>query len=224
MGDIIEDASLRNRYYVFRNREEAGERLAEWLRKIIEGDAIVLAIPAGGVPVGKAISKRLSLPFGVIIVRKIPIPGETEAGFGALSFDGEVFINSGMVKALGITREEIEEQKKEVMKQIKRRVEIFGKGRPFPELKGKTAVLVDDGLATGYTMLAAISSVRKRGAKKVIVAVPTSPLSAARFLQSEVEMLVALNIREAAVFAVADAYETWRDLSEEEVLELLKDC
>jgi predicted phosphoribosyltransferase len=222
MGKLIEDPNLRNKYYVFRNRRHAGELLAEELKNLVSERSLVLAIPSGGVPVGYEIAKRLSLPLDIIIVRKIPIPGETEAGFGALSFDGEVFLNQPLIDRLGITEEEIETQKEMVRRQIERRWNIFRGGRAFPEISGKDVILVDDGLASGYTMLAALSSVKKRKPKRVIAAVPTAPQTAVDLILPEVDTLICLNIRSAAVFAVADAYVEWYDLSEEEVLEYLR--
>jgi predicted phosphoribosyltransferase len=222
MGELIEDPNLRDKYYVFRNRRHAGELLAEKLKNLVTRHSFVLAIPSGGVPVGYEIAKRLNLPLDTIIVRKIPIPGETEAGFGALTFDGEAFLNLSLINRLGITEEEIETQKEIVRRQIERRQKIFRGGRAFPEISGKEVILVDDGLASGYTMLAALSSVKKRGPRRVIVAVPTAPRTAVDLILPEVDTLLCLNIRSGAVFAVADAYMEWYDLSEEEVVEYFR--
>lgn len=222
MGKLIEDQKLRNRYRVFKNRHHAGELLAEKLRNLIGRESIVLAIPSGGVPVGYEIAKRLNLPLDIIVVRKIPIPGETEAGFGALTFDGEVFLNLPLIERLGITEEQIEAQKKLVREQIERRQRVFRGSRTAQEISGREVILVDDGLASGYTMLAALSSVKKRSPRRVIVAVPTAPETAAELILPHVDILLCLNIRSAAIFAVADAYAEWYDLSEDEVLRYLR--
>jgi len=216
MGRLVEEKALRNRHRVFRDREDAGERLGRKLSGLVSSEALILAIPSGGVPVGCQVARVLGSRLEVIITRKIPIPGETEAGFGALSFDGEAFYNTALVESLGLTRSQIEGQEEKVRAQIERRERLFS--REFPSLEGREAVIVDDGLASGYTMLAALSSVRGRGASRVVVAVPTAPLTTVNFLLPGADLLCCLNVREESHFAVASAYEEWHDLSEEEVI------
>lgn len=223
MGELIEDPKLRNRYHVFRNRHHAGELLAERLKSLV-GRGTVLAIPAGGIPVGCEVARRLRLAFEVIVVRKIPVPGDPEAGMGALSFDGEVFLNRPLIERLGIAEDALEAQLGRVRRQVEGRQRVFMEGRAFPELSGREVILVDDGLASGYTMLAALSSVKRRNPKRVVVAVPTSPRRTAEFLLPKVDLLLCLNLREEATFAVADAYAEWYDLSEKEALEHLRRC
>jgi len=172
--------------------------------------------------VGLAVSSHLGLPFDLLIVRKIPIPGNPEAGFGALSLEGDMVLNPILVRTLGLSAGEIEELARPVRDELAKRNRAFRGGRPWPELKGKEAILVDDGLASGYTMMAAARNVRKREPEKIVVAVPTASASTVKLLSLEVEVIVCPNIRSGYSFAVADAYRRWRDLTGEEVMGMLE--
>jgi putative phosphoribosyl transferase len=219
---IIEDSNLRNRTWVYQDREQAGSYLVSFLEEYRGKEATVLAIPSGGVPVGLAVSSRLGLPFDLLIARKIPIPGNPEAGFGALSLEGEVVLNPAVVRMLGLSAGEIEELAQPVREELVRRNKAFRRGRPWPEIGGTVAILVDDGLASGYTMIAALRNVRRREPKKIVVAVPTASASTVKLLSPEVEVIVCPNIRSGYSFAVADAYRSWRDLTEAEVVRMLE--
>ena len=222
LASIIEDRRLRNRTGVFRDRDEAGRCLARSLETFSWQNAIVLAIPSGGVPIGLAISSKLGLPIDLIIIRKIPVPGNTEAGFGAISLEGDMVLNDLMVRTLGLTSEEIEELAEPVREELKKRNHIFREDRPWPDLKGKVVILADDGLASGYTMMTAARMVRRRGPEKIVVAVPTASLQTIELVAQDVDMIVCPNIRTGSYFAVADAYRNWHDLSREEVVGLLR--
>ncbi|MDI6826464.1 MAG: phosphoribosyltransferase family protein [Candidatus Aenigmarchaeota archaeon] len=219
---LIEDPKLRNKKRIFENREQAGLLLAEKLKRYSNEDAIVLAIPAGGVPVGKVIAEKLKVKFDLMVVRKIQFPDNPEAGFGAISHDGEIVFNQNLMKQSFLTKEIIDEQIKKTKKEIERRVKLFCRERRFPELKGKIVILVDDGLASGYTMLVAIRSVKKQKPRRIIVAVPTGNSGAINLVGKEADEVYCLNVRDEFYFAVADAYVEWYDLSNREVLELLR--
>jgi len=221
MTKIIEMRELRNKNYVFRDRVHAGELLASKLKPYVGKDSIVLAIPSGGVPIGSTIAKELGLQMDLIIVRKLPIPYNTEAGFGSMSWNGEVKLNEKLVEQLHLSDPEIDSIIRAVKSELDKRMEIFRGNRPFPELKGKTAIIVDDGLASGYTLLAAISSVKRLSPARIMVAVPTASKNAVDFLAPYVDEIFCLNIRETKIFAVADAYQEWHDLTQQEVLKLL---
>jgi len=221
MAKIIEMKELRNKNYVFRDRVHAGELLASKLKPYVGKDSIVLVIPSGGVPIGSTIAKELGLQMDLIIVRKLPIPYNTEAGFGSMSWNGEVKLNEKLVEQLQLSDPEIDSIIRDVKSELDKRMEIFRGNRPFPELKGKTAIIVDDGLASGYTLLAAISSVKKLSPARIIVAVPTASKNAVDLLAPYVDEIFCLNIRETKIFAVADAYQEWHDLTQQEVLKLL---
>jgi predicted phosphoribosyltransferase len=219
MGAIIENPALRDRSYVFRDRRDAGGQLGEFLRTLPDiTDPIVCAIPAGGVPIGVEIARALDAPLALAVVRKIQIPWNTEAGFGAMSWDGKVFFNERLLRTLSLTDEEVNEAVGRTRKNVQERIAKFTAGRPFPGLAGKCAILTDDGLASGYTMLAAVAGVREHGPARLIVAVPTASLSSALVVAERADRLVCLNVRTGPRFAVAEAYEEWYDLDDREVL------
>jgi putative phosphoribosyl transferase len=220
---IIEDPAYRERVFVFRDRLHAGKLLSEKLREYADkGNVVLLALPAGGVPVGYAVAKELGIAMDVMVVRKVQIPWNTEAGFGAVTWDGETVLNEALVRQLGFTREVIEESISQTRRIIQERLRKFRKNKPMPDLKDKVVILVDDGLASGFTMLAAARSARKRALRKIIVAVPTASRGAIKLLAPEVDEIVCLNIRSGPVFAVADAYKNWYDLTDEEVIKILE--
>jgi len=218
---IVEEESLRSRRHVFRDRDHAGRLLAEKLQRYRGERVVVLAVPSGGVPVGCAVAEGLGAPLDLVVVRKIQVPWNLEAGFGAVTTDGTVVLNEPMVATLSLSRGEVERcaaRAREIVEERRRR---FRGDRPPPDLEGKTVILVDDGLASGYTMLAAIISAKKRKPGRVIVAVPTAPSSSVRLVAPHVDEVVCLNIRDEAFFAVADAYVRWHDLGDEEVMQCL---
>lgn len=220
MGTIIEDISLRNKNYAFRDRFHAGELLADKLKPYT--NPVILAIPSGGVPVGAAIAEKLGIPLDLIIVRKIPIPYSPEAGFGSVSWDGDVMLNEKLLSQLHLSDGEIKAAVEKVKHELERRMEKFRGKKPFPELKGRSVIIVDDGLASGYTMLSAVSAVRKYSPARITVAVPTASKNALELVSKHVDELVCLNVRDTAMFAVANAYKEWYDLDEREVIEILK--
>lgn len=221
MGLLIEEKTLRDKINVFRDRTEAGRKLGEKLESYLGSDGLILAIPSGAVPVAKEIARMISLPLDLIIVRKLQIPFEPEAGFGALGPEGEVIINDNLLMQLRLSAGEIDETIRRTLDVIRKRNRLFRAGGAFPETAGKTIILVDDGLASGYTMLAAIQSVKKKNAAKVVVVVPTGSAGTVEMLLPRVNELVCLNVRTGHSFAVADAYRFWHDLTDEEVLSLL---
>jgi len=221
---VVDDESLRSRRYVFKDRIHAAELLAKKLWKYKGEDAVVLAIPAGGVPVGYRIAVDLQLPLDLLVVRKLPIPYNPEAGFGALTTDGTIVLNELVVEELGLTKEEIDMYASERMREIKERMGKFRGDRPFPDLKERTAIIVDDGLASGYTMTAAILSARKHQPKRIVVAVPTAHLGALKKISPYADEIICLNIRSGFLFAVADAYLKWYDLDDSEVIDYLKNA
>jgi predicted phosphoribosyltransferase len=222
MGDLIQEGRLKGKTRVFANREEAGRRLAAALGGIVDPTAMVLAIPAGGVPVACPVAREHRLLLDVLVVRKIQIPNNTEAGFGAIGPDGEVLLNDRIVEDLRLSPKEISAQVAKTRRGLQSRERELREGRPLPEVKDRQVILVDDGLASGYTMLAAVDFVRQNEARQVIVAVPTASQRTVHFLLPKTDVLVCLNVRGGPVFAVADAYDEWYDLGDEEVIQLLQ--
>jgi predicted phosphoribosyltransferase len=222
MYQVTEDLGLHDREHVFRDRRDAGILLAEMLREYGGGHAFILAIPAGGIPVAKEVSRLLGLKLDVAIARKVQLPDEPEAGFGAIGPDDVLVLNDDLIKERRLTQDIIEKQVRKASQSVRWREEIFRKNAPYPDLKRKTVIIIDDGLASGFTVLAIIRFAREHGASKVIVAVPTASERAAEMLLQEADEVYVLNIRAGVVFAVADAFEQWNDISDEEALSILQ--
>ena len=220
--DIIERNELRDRSRVFRDRADAGNVLADMLHPYRHTDAIVLAIPAGGVPVAAVIADKLGLPLAVTVVSKITLPWNSEAGYGAVAFDGTVRLNEDLLPHLGLAKREIQQGIDQTFQKVLRRVKMFRGNRPFPALAERPAILIDDGLASGFTLLVAVEALRKSSAQHIIVAVPTGHEKSLLRTAGEVEAVYCANIRTGLSFAVADAYERWSDVDEDEVVRIYK--
>jgi len=220
--NVIEMAELRDRISVFRDREHAGDTMATMLNRCEGSRAILFAIPAGGVPVAAVMAEKLRLRLEVAVVSKITMPWNTEAGYGAVAFDGSVLFNEGILARIGLTDGQIEEGRRATLEKVQRRLRKFRGDRPLPDLQATKAILVDDGLASGFTMLAAIGALRRLGGRDVIVAVPTASASAVERVAPAVESLYCANIRGGMSFAVAAAYELWEDVQEEDAVSLFR--
>lgn len=219
---VVEHTELRNRTGVYRDRDEAGQYLAGELKEYAgDPDVIILAVPAGGVPVGCEIARALKAPLDVAVTRKVQIPWSPEAGFGAVGWDDKVILNEKLVKELQLTKSEQDTAVFAAKRNVEERLKRFRGTKQLPDLAGKTVILVDDGLASGYTMLVSAKSVQDKAPKKIVVAVPTASHGAIELLKPEVDVIVCPNIRRDALFAVAEAYLNWYDLTDKEVLELL---
>ena len=225
MGRIYDDPSLRDQAPVFRDRREAGERLGRYLASLPGLDTpLVCPIPAGGVPVGIAVSRALRCPLRPLVVRKVQIPWNTEAGFGAITWDGRVFLNEDLLGQLHLTPEQVEAAIGKARANVRERLLRFSTGMPFPGLVEHSCIIVDDGLASGYTMTAAAGALGSLKPLRILVAVPTGSLAAAERVADVVGEVICLNIRSGYSFAVADAYEEWYDLSEDEAVRLLMEA
>ena len=219
---IIDDPSLREKIKVFRDRVDAAEKLAERLLEYGDRmDTVVLAIPSGGTPIGLILSRKLNLEFNLVMVRKIHLPWNPEAGFGAVSWDGRYLINHELVEVTQLSPNIIARCISNELNEIKFRMREWGLIEYNLDVKDKIAIITDDGLASGYTMSVAVEAVKKRGSKQVIIAVPTGSSEALRILHDKVDMIICLNVRSSRIFAVADAYIEWRDISDGEVKNLL---
>jgi putative phosphoribosyl transferase len=160
----------------FRDRNEAGELLAKRLRHYERHpDAIVLALPRGGVPVGFEIANKLGLPLDVFVVRKLGVPGQRELAMGAIASGGVRVLNHDVLRAMPHAAATVTEVTNQEAREVERRELDYRQGRPAPEVSGRVVILVDDGLATGATMLAAIAALRKKEPAKIVVAVPVCP-------------------------------------------------
>jgi len=206
---------------LFADRVEAGKRLASALPDYVGKDGIVLAIPRGGVVVGFEIAHSLGFPLDVIVPRKIGAPNNPELGIGAVTEDGTIILDESLVNQLGVTRDYIREESERQRLEIRRRLKMYRGDVPRPTLKGREVIIVDDGIATGSTMKAALASVRKSGAKTVIAAVPVGPASTIRELERLADRVVCLYTPEP-FFAIGEFYDDFTQTENEEVIELLK--
>ncbi len=204
---------------MFINRRDAGKKLSYALKKYKNMDVVVLAIPRGGVEVGLEVAKYLNAQFSMIICRKLPYPDNPESGFGAICEDGTVFINSYAPYLPSQTQiyKILESQEEE----IKRRIEVLRGNKPLPNLENKIVILVDDGIAMGSTMSAAIEMVKKLHPKKIIVATPVASKRAIEYFSKIADEVIVLE-SPLNFYAVAQVYANWYDVSDKEVLELLK--
>lgn len=205
----------------FNDREDAGNKLAELLEKYREKDAVILALPRGGVVIGKTIAKKLNLPLGLVVVRKIGHPYNPEYGIAAISENGKIVKDELEVENIDPDwfREESDRQLEEAKR---RRERYWGDQKPI-DLKNKIAILIDDGLATGLTMMAAIAEVKDQNPSKIIVASPVSPSDTASKIEMMVDEFIAVSIPDPFIGAIGSYYEYFPQISDEEVIELLKD-
>lgn len=221
MQGVYDIPALRDNAPVFRDRSHAGAVLADLLDTLRQSDAIVLAIPAGGVPVAAEVAKRLAAPLEVAVVSKILLPWTTEAGYGAIAWDGSLWVNEEDARYYHLTEEQIAAGVAEARVKVQRRCARLRGNRPMPALAGCTAILVDDGIAAGSTMRAAIGALRRLGAGRIIAAAPTGHERSVRALAELADAVCCANLRGGSRYAVADAYEQWRDVTEDEAAQTL---
>ncbi|MGA7074948.1 MAG: phosphoribosyltransferase family protein [Halobacteriota archaeon] len=207
---------------MYKDRIQAGHALADLLARYEGQAAVVLAIPRGGVEVAFPIAVRLRAPLDLVVPRKLPIPTNIEAGFGAITADGSKFLNDDLISYVGLTDAEIDEIAAHVLEEVKRRERTYRGDKSFPELTDRIAIVVDDGLATGYTALAAIAYVKKRQPKRVILAAPVASKGAEMLVKSQVDEYICPLTSNRPWFAVASFYERFYDLTDGEVLTCLK--
>jgi putative phosphoribosyl transferase len=221
-AEIIDLLQLRNRIGVFRDRSDAGKVLAGMMESYHNANAIVLAIPAGGVPVGAIIANKLELPLDVAVTSKITLPWNPEAGYGAVAFDGMVKLNEGLISYLGLSHREIRQGIERTTQKVQQRLKTLRGDCPLPELSGRTVILVDDGLASGFTMRTTVEALHKTQAEQIVIAISTAHEESLGHLIHEVDAIYCPNIRSGWSFAVADAYQYWSDVEEKEIEEILR--
>lgn len=221
-GKLYDIPDLREKVGVFRDRIHAGRVLAGMLTAWKGSNAMVLAIPSGGVPVAVEIARLLDLSLDVALVSKILLPWTTEAGFGAVAFDGSVWINPEYAAYYQLDQKTIDRQTRAASEKVRHRLKLFRKDRPWPGLKERPALVVDDGIAAGSTLRVAITALMNSGAGRIVVVVPTAHREALAPLMGRVEAVYCPNIRSGPQFAVASAYQYWDDVDENQAAELLR--
>ena len=208
---------------IFENRQDAGRQLAERLGEYNAESAVVLAIPNGGVPVALEVAGALKVDLDLIICRKIPMPLNPEAGFAAIADDGTIVLSEEAVKRIGLDRQHIEYEASKVRAEIKQRSLLYKADWPLTRVNGKTVIIIDDGLASGITMMAAVESVRRRRPKEIVVAVPCASALAVKQLERVADKVVTAATGYMPKFYVSDFYRYWYDISDDEVIRYLRE-
>jgi putative phosphoribosyl transferase len=206
---------------MFLDRHEAGERLAEVLARFASEDAVILGLPRGGVPVAAQVASALHAPLDALVVRKLGCPWEPELGVGAIGEGGVRVVNAALVRRLGIPQEELDRVAAEEEREVARRARRYRGDRPPVAIEGRTVILVDDGLATGFTARAAIEVVRRLGARRVVVAVPVAPRETLEELRAVADEVVALETPDQ-FFGIGQFYLDFAQTSDEVVQALLE--
>jgi putative phosphoribosyl transferase len=207
---------------LFRDRTDAGRLLAARLEEYAgKPDVIVLALPRGGVPVAYEVARALHAPMDVFVVRKLGIPGQEELAMGAVATGGVRVLNDQVVRGLGIPDYVIDAVVNWETKELKRRERVYRGDRPPPDVRGKTVILVDDGLATGSTMLAAVRALRQQGPARIVVAVPVASPDTCELVKAHVDEVVCAATPEP-FYAVGLWYRDFSQTTDEEVRELLQ--
>jgi predicted phosphoribosyltransferase len=216
---IVEDPHLRNATGVYRDRADAGVRLGRFVAQVHQWHSPVCCpVPAGGVPVAVEVARILAAPVRLAVVRKVHIPWNQEAGFGAVTWDGQVFINDELVRSLGLSTGQVAQAVEETRLSVQERLARFRPVRPEPALYAREVILVDDGLASGYTMRAAEAAIRRHAPRSVTIAVPTAHADSLQRVTPSADCIVCPNVRTGPFFAVADAYREWHDVTDSEVM------
>src|ERR1700737_2858520 len=207
---------------LFRDRRDAGRFLAGLLEQYRgRPDVMVLGLPRGGVPVAYEVATALGAPLDVFVVRKLGVPGREELAMGAIASGGVVVINDDVVRGLDLAPEAIQQVVEREGRELVRREAAYREGRPFPEVAGKTVIVVDDGLATGSSMRAAIQALRALGPARIVVAVPAAPESTCRELATEVDEVLCTTTP-SPFFAVGQQYWDFTQTTDDEVRDLLR--
>jgi predicted phosphoribosyltransferase len=204
---------------MFKDRTEAGKQLALALEKYRDEQPLVLAIPKGGVEVGYQVANHLKSRFSIVITRKLPFPDNPESGFGAIAEDGSTFIFKDA--ETWISKHQVETIAREQKQEIQRRIRVLRKGKPLPDIKNQTIIVVDDGIAMGSTMQATILLCKRQQARKIIVAAPVAGENVAQRIGETVDDIVILD-KPPFFHAVAQVYEHWYDVPDKEVISIME--
>jgi predicted phosphoribosyltransferase len=205
---------------IFTDRVDAGQQLASALKEYADSDAIVLAIPRGGVVVGFEVARKLKLNLDIVVPRKIGAPHNPELAIGAVTEDGTIMLNHNLVQYLGVSKDYINRVCEQQRSEIKRRLTRYRGDRPYPNVSQRIVIMVDDGIATGATIKAALTSIRKKNPALLVVAIPVAPPSIIEDLQKKADRVICLTIPEF-FSAVGQFYRNFQQTSDEEVKQLL---
>jgi predicted phosphoribosyltransferase len=206
---------------LFRNRDDAGRRLAERLQQYAgRNDVIVLALPRGGVPVAGRVAESLRAPLDVFLVRKIGVPGHAELAMGAIAEGGAVVLNDDLIASLGVPADAVERVKASEQQELERRQQLYRRSAPPPSVRDRVVILIDDGLATGSTMEAAILALRRLGPSRIVAAIPVGAQESCTRIAAIADEVVCASIPEW-FNAVGQWYDDFSETSDDEVRRLL---
>lgn len=207
----------------FKDRDDAGRILAEHLVGLKHDilNPVVLAIPRGGIPVAYAVARALNVSLDVVPIRKLPIPDNPGAGFGAMTLNNMIILNQHTLSALNLSVPQINRIIDDVFDEILKRDKLYRKDKPLPDLQGRSAILVDDALVSGYTMLAAMRMLRRSGVENIIAAVPVAHKTAYDLLSKEADNVIAFHVSSAPLFGEASFYKNFSDVCDEEAMAYL---
>ena len=210
----------RGRGLIFRNRDEAGKKLAGALLQFKGEDVVVLGIPRGGVVVANEVARALGAPLDVVVTRKIEAPGQPEYGLGAVTQEGDVVLDSYAAESVGADPAYLEDQIRRKRQEVKERMERLRGDAPYPDLEGKVVLIVDDGIATGSSVEAAVVSIKRRRPKAVVVAAPVAPPDVVKNLSGKGVKVVCLQTP-GLFFAIGEFYQDFTQVEDEKVKRIL---
>ncbi len=219
----MKSEGMSDREMVFKNRTEAGKMLAGHLRQYQGRNALILALPRGGVPVAAAVASALNAELDVVITRKIGAPGNPELAIGAATSDGTILLNDSLVSSLGVEKDFIDLKVTQAEKEIQEYIRRYRGERPIPKVTDRVVLIVDDGIATGYTVMAAAEAILRKGPEELVIAVPVAPRESVYELERTTGCQVVTVSRPASFVAVGQFYEDFKQVSDEEVRNALED-
>jgi putative phosphoribosyl transferase len=205
----------------FKDREEAGRRLGKALLGLKGSGVVVLGIPRGGVVVANEVAKALDAPLDIVVTRKIGAPGQEEYGLGAVTQEGEVIVDRKAAETVGASQDYLDEVSQRKREEVKQRMESLRGDTPYPELEGKTVIIVDDGIATGNSVAAAVMSIKRRKPMRIVVAVPVAPAEAEGIVARAGAELICLETP-WPFFAIGEFYRDFGQVEDEEVRQILE--
>lgn len=221
-GKISDIEELREKEKAYNDRSEAGRMLASQMGDLGDSSTLLLAIPSGGIPVGIELARELNLEIQAAVVSKIGLPWDAECGYGAVAWDGSVIMGEDTAAIFHLSDEQIARGIEATRAKVARRTKLFYGETDQPDVADRRVVLVDDGIATGLTISAAVKTVRQLGAREVLIASPTGHRNSVMKLARETDGVYCPNIRSGGLFAVASAYVHWSDLDEREAADMLR--
>lgn len=222
LADIHILRRMARPFPAFHDRQDAGSNLVEFVKPAPQGRSIVLALPRGGVPVGEPLAEALGAPLTLVLVRKLPIPISPEMGFGAVAIDGTSILNERVVSEYDISKREIGAMTEQVKDEVVRRAKEYLGDDWKLEVRGMDVYMVDDGLATGYSVIAAASMIRKLEPNTIVLCVPVSPATSIEAVRPYFDAIYCLIAQEWGPFAVASFYEDFHEMTDDEVRKILE--